>query len=64
MQETWVRFLGQEDHLEEETATQYSCLKKSHGQRSLVGYSSQGRKELDTTERLSMHAKKRYQIFH
>ena len=25
---------------------------KSHGQRSLVGYSSWGRKELDTTERL------------
>ena len=26
---------------------------KSHGQRSLVGYSSCGRKELDTTEQLS-----------
>ena len=25
---------------------------KSHGQRSLVGYSPWGRKELDTTERL------------
>ena len=25
---------------------------KSHGQRSLVGYSPQGRKELDTTEQL------------
>ena len=30
---------------------QYSCLEKPHGQRSLVGYSPQGRKELDTTER-------------
>ena len=30
----------------------YSCLEKSHGQRSMVGYSSWGRKELETTERL------------
>ena len=29
---------------------QYSCLEKSHGQRSLVGYSPQGHKETDTTE--------------
>ena len=28
---------------------QYSCLKKFHGQRSLVGYSSRGLKETDTT---------------
>ena len=28
---------------------------KSHGQRSLVGYSPWGRKELDTTERLHFH---------
>ena len=27
----------------------------SHGQRSLAGYSLRGRKELDTTERLSTH---------
>ena len=27
---------------------------ESHGQRSLVGYSPQGCKELDTTERLSL----------
>ena len=26
MQETWVRSLGQEDPLEKEMATQYSCL--------------------------------------
>ena len=32
---------------------QYSCLENPHGQRSQVGYSPQGRKELDTTERLS-----------
>ena len=30
---------------------QYSCLEKSHGQRSPVGYSPWGRKESDTTER-------------
>jgi len=29
---------------------QYTCLKKSHGERSLVGYSPQDHKELDTTE--------------
>ena len=31
---------------------QYSCLEKSHGQRSLGGYSPWGRRELD----MSMHA--------
>ena len=29
---------------------QYSCLKNSHGQRSLLGYSPQGHKGLDTIE--------------
>ena len=29
---------------------QYSCLENPHGQRSLVGYSPQGRKESDMTE--------------
>ena len=31
-------------------ATQYSCLEKPHGQRSLAGYSSWGHQELDTAE--------------
>ena len=31
---------------------QYSCLEKSHGQRSLVGYSPWGYKEMDMTEQL------------
>ena len=31
----------------------YSCLENPHEQRSLVGYSLEGRKELDTTERLN-----------
>ena len=29
---------------------QYSCLENPHGQRSLVGYSPWGHKELDMTE--------------
>ena len=34
---------------------QYSCLEKSYGWRSLVGYRPQGCKESDTTERLHFH---------
>ena len=45
MQETWVRFLSLEDPLEKETATSLVILpRNSHGQRSLAGYSSWGRK--------------------
>ena len=51
MGETWVRYLGQEDPLEKEMATHSSILAgKPHGQRSLVGYSPWGHKELDTLE--------------
>ena len=51
MQETQVRSLGWEDPLGEEMAiTPVFLLGKSHGQKSLVGYSPQGRKESDTTE--------------
>ena len=43
--------LGLEDPLEKEMATHSSVLAwNSHGQRSLVGYSFQGCKELDMTE--------------
>ena len=35
---------------------QCSCLENPHGQRSLAGYSPRGRKESDTTERLSTTA--------
>ena len=53
MQETWVRFLGQEDPLEKKwQAIPVFLPGESHGQRSLVGYSPLGCKELDTTERL------------
>ena len=31
---------------------QYSCLENPHGQRSLMGYSPWGHKELDMTEQL------------
>ena len=40
MQDTWIQSLGWEDPLEKEMATHSSILPgKSHGQRSLVGYS-------------------------
>ena len=45
-----VQFLGQEDPLEQEMATIVFLPEKCHGQRSLVGYSPLGCKELDTTE--------------
>ena len=48
--------LGWEDLLEKEMATLSVLLPgKSHGWRSLVGYSPWGHKELDTTERLHFH---------
>ena len=46
--------MGWEDSLEEEVTTHSGILAgKVHGQRSLVGSSPWGRKESDTTERLS-----------
>ena len=54
IQETWAQFLDWEDPLEKEMATHSSILPgESHGQRSLAGYSPWGRKESDTTERLT-----------
>ena len=54
MRESQVWSLGREDPLEKEMATHSSILPgKSHGQRTLVGYSSWGCKESDTTERLN-----------
>ena len=47
-QEMQILSLGQEDALEKEMATHCSILPgKSHGQRSLVGCSPWGHKELD-----------------
>ena len=39
---------------------QYFHLENPHGQKSLVGYSSWGRKELDLTERISTFELKLY----
>ena len=55
MQETWVRPLGQEDPLEKEMATTPVFLPgKSHEWRRMAGYSPWGRKEWDSTERLTL----------
>ena len=52
-QEYQVRPLGQEDPLEKGMAIiSVFFLGEVHGERSLVGYSPWGRKELDTTEQL------------
>ena len=55
MQETWIPSLGQEGPLEKEMATHSSILtwKKSHGWRSLAGYTPLGGKESDMTEQLT-----------
>ena len=55
LQETWVRFLVQDDPLEKEIATHSIFLPgEIHGQKSLVSYSPWGCKELETTERLTL----------
>ena len=53
MRETGVQSLGQEDPLEKEMAVLLPG--KSHGWRSLVGYSPWGREESDTTEQLHFY---------
>ena len=54
MQETQVRSLGQEDPLEKDMATHSVFLSgKSHGLRSLVGYTPWGGKESYKTEQLT-----------
>ena len=55
LQETQIQSLHQEDPLENGLATHSRILAwRFHGQRSLAGYSPWGRKELDTTERLTL----------
>ena len=51
IQETQVRSLGWEDHLE---PTPVSSPGESHGQRSLLGYSPWGHKDSDMTELLTL----------
>ena len=48
--ETWIQSLGWEDPLKEMANHSVFLPGKSHGQRSLVGYSPWGCKESDTTE--------------
>ena len=56
MQEILVQSLGWEDTWRRKwQPTPILLPGKSHGQRSLEGYSPWGRKELDTTERLYFH---------
>ena len=59
--ETWVRSLGREDSPERKRQPSPVLLpRKSLGWRSLAGYSPQGRRESNTTERL--HKKLRGEI--
>ena len=54
MQDTWIQSLCQEDTLEKGTGpTPVFLPGEFHGERSLVGYSAWGCKELDTTEQLT-----------
>ena len=56
MQEIWVQSLGWKDSLEKGMATHSSLLPgKSHGERSLVGYSPWGCEESHMTEQLTTH---------
>ena len=57
MSVAWVQSLGWEDSLEKGLAypLQYSVHRgKSHGDRSLLGYSPWSHRELDMTERLTL----------
>ena len=57
-QETWVPSLGLEDPWRRKwQPTPVFLPGESHGQRSLMGYSSKGRKKSDMTKRRSIKAK-------
>ena len=58
MQDTWGLSLGWENSLREELTISSILAGNFHGQRSLVGYSPWGCKELDMTENdlARMHA--------
>ena len=53
MSGTWVQPLGQEDPLGKGMTTHSSTPAWEYGQRRLASYSPRGRKDLDTTERLT-----------
>ena len=57
MKGMWVQSLGQEDPLRRKwQPTPVLMPGNFHGQRSLAGYNPWGCKDLETTERVSMHA--------
>ena len=57
MQETRVQTPGREDPCRrEQEPTPVFLSGESHGQSSLVGYSPWGRKELDTTEQVTLYS--------
>ena len=57
MQETWFDpWIRKTTWRREWQPTPVFLPEESHGQRTLVDYSSWGHKELDTTEQLSTHA--------
>ena len=59
--ETQAQSLGQEDPLEKEMATHSSILAwRFHIQKSLVGYSPWGHKELDMTEWLTLSLSRKF----
>ena len=65
MQETWVRFLDRIPWRRKWQSTPALLPGKSHGQRSLVGYSPWGHKESDKTEQRYFHFTKwiRWSLF-
>ena len=59
LQETWVlSWVGKNPWRRAWQPTPVSLPRDSHGQRSLVGYTPQDRKESDTLKQLSTHARK------
>ena len=64
MQDTQVQFLGQDDLVEKEMeATVVFLPGKSHGQKSLAGYSPWGCKELDTATEQQQQENQTYLVF-
>ena len=62
MQQTWVASLGWEDPLEKEMVTHSSILtQKIPWMEEPVGYSSQGHKESDMTEQITLQPVPRVQ---
>ena len=65
MWETWVQSLSWEYPLRRHgNPVQYSCLENPHGQRSLVGYSLWGHKELVMTGQPSTSIRKHIDIYY